>query len=381
MTAFARNHKKSLTALVVSASILLLLLIAMLVTSCGKKSEKKEEKEPATTEATEARPEEQTEPQENSVPEGSVKSDITGRYISQEMNNNRPIAIIFNNTKAAVPQSGISQADVIYEAPMEGGDVRLLGIFQDYSNLEKIGSVRSARTYFIAFALEYDAIFAHYGKAWTCEYLLNEDFVDHMDGTGKVGSTVYYRTSDRKAPHNAYASTSGLQAGIEKMGFTTTHKKDYKDHFQFAEEAAPNTLAEGVDAGYVKPGYAVNKSWFEYNAEEGVYYRFQFQGPHIDEMNQKQLTCKNILIQYVPYTIYEGSSYLNLNVWDGGKGKFITNGKAIDVTWKKDSQYGATRYYDASGKEIQLNPGKTWVSIVQTSMADKTVIAASKDAQ
>ncbi len=381
MTTFAKHYKKSFITIAFSACILLLLLVVMLVSSCGKASKEKEKTTAtAATEAATEKEAEETVP-ENIIPEGYVKSDISGRYISPELDNSRPIAIIFNNTKAAVPQSGISQADVVYEAPMEGGDVRLLGIFQDYSNLEKIGSVRSARTYFIAFALEYDAIFAHYGKAWTCEYLLNESFVDHMDGTGGVGSTVYYRTSDRKAPHNAYASTSGLQAGIEKMKFTTTHKANYKDHFQFAEENAPVVLSEGTDAGYVKPGYSINKSWFEYNSNEGVYYRFQFEGPHIDEMNQQQLTYKNILIQYVPYSIYEGSSYLNLNVWDGGKGKFITNGKAIDITWKKDSQYGATRYYDASGKEIQLNPGKTWVSVVQTSMADKTAIAASKDAQ
>lgn len=371
MVTFMKDHKKILVVLGTSILLFLLLLVILLVSSCGKKKETdKKDTSKATTTTTVAT----TEP-ENTIPEGYVKSDISGNYIPKELKNSRPIAVIFNNTKAAVPQSGISQADVVYEAPMEGGDVRLLGIFQDYSNLEKIGSVRSARTYFIAFMLEYDAIFAHYGKAWTCEYLLNESFVHHMDGTAGEGSTVYYRTSDRKAPHNAYTSTDRLLAGIEKKGYTTTHKEDYKDHFQFTEEKSPNLLSDGVDALYVKPGYAINKSWFEYNAAEGVYNRFQFDGPQIDEMNGNQLTCKNIIIQYVPYTIYDGSSYLNLNVWDGGNGKYITNGKCIDITWKKDSQYGATRYYDAAGKEIQLNPGKTWISVCQTSRSDQTVIS------
>lgn len=372
MDTFMRQHKKIIVAFGTSLLVFLLLLIILLVSSCGKKKDTAKEETKNTTAATTAAA--ATEPEET-IPEGYVKSDISGTYIPQEMADSRPIAVIFNNTKAAVPQSGISQADVIYEAPMEGGDVRLLGIFQDYSNLEKIGSVRSARTYFIAFMLEYDAIFAHYGKAWTCEYLLNESFVNNMDGTAGEGSTVYYRTSDRKAPHNAYTSTERLLAGIEKKGYTATHKADYKDHFQFAEEKNPNLLSDGTEALYVKPGYAINKSWFEYDAEKGLYNRFQFEGPQIDEMNGEQLTCKNIIIQYVPYTIYEGSSYLNLNVWDGGNGKYITNGKAIDITWKKDSQYGATRYYDASGKEIQLNPGKTWVSVCQTSRKDQTVVS------
>lgn len=380
LTTFIKNHKKIFLAITASVLILCILCIILCVSSCEKKN-KNGTTPTNTTKPTETTTTAPKEAEENKIPEGYVKSDISGTYISPEVAKNRPIAVVFNNTKVAVPQSGISQADVIYEAPMEGGDVRLLGIFQDYSNLDKIGSVRSARTYFIAFALEYDAIFAHYGKAWTCEYLLNEKFVNNMDGTAGEGSVIYYRTSDRKAPHNAYTSTSGLLAGIEKKGYSTTHKEGYTDHFQFSEEGQPTLLSEGTDAGYVKPGYAVNKSWFEYNANEGVYYRYQFEGPHIDEMNQKQLTCKNIIIQYVPYTIYEGSAYLNLNIWDGGSGKYITNGKCIDITWKKDSEYGATRYYDASGQEIKLNPGKTWVCVAQTSRANETAIAASKDGQ
>lgn len=377
---FMKKNKK--LAMVLSCTVLLLLLltIILLVQSCNKKPKETTQNNTTTTTTTAAM-ETESEPQKEEIPEGYVQSDISGKYISPETDGKRPVAVVFNNTKVAVPQSGISQADVIYEAPMEGGDVRLLGIFQDYSNLEKIGSVRSARTYFIAFALEYDAILTHYGKAWTSEYLLNEKFVHNLDGTGGVGSTVFYRTSDRKAPHNAYASTDGILAGVEKMNYSLEHDTDYKKHFKFTAEDSQNVLDGGSDANYVKPGYAINKSWFEYNEEEGVYYRFQFEGAHIDEMNNEQLKAKNIIIQYTPCTIYEGSSYLNLNVWDGGSGYFITNGKSIPITWKKDSQYGATRYYDENGKEIQLNPGKTWISIMETSRKDKTVIAASKDGE
>lgn len=355
--------------------ILLLLIIILLVKSCTAKEPEKETKTTTTTTTTVA----ETTSATTTIPDGYIQSDISGQYISPEDSQKRPVAVVFNNTKVAVPQSGISQADVIYEAPMEGGDVRLLGIFQNYSNLEKIGSVRSARTYFIAFALEYDAIFTHYGKAWTSEYLLNEKFVHNLDGTGGVGSTVFYRTSDRKAPHNAYASTDGILAGVAKMNYSLEHDSSYKKHFTFTEKDAQTILTDGTDANYIKPGYAINKSWFEYNAEEELYYRFQFDGAHIDEMNNEQLKVKNIIIQYTPCTIYEGSTYLNLNVWDGGEGFYITNGKAVPITWKKDSQYGATRYYSENGKEIVLNPGKTWISIVETSRKDKTVIAAEKE--
>ncbi len=375
---FIKNNKKLTGILGGTLLVLLLLVIILLVSSCNGGKEDKKDKTTSKTTTTGTTTTTTTKP---TIPAGYVQSDISGQFISPEAAKKRPVAVVFNNTKVAVPQSGISQADVIYEAPMEGGDVRLLGIFENYSNLAKIGSVRSARTYFIAFALEYDAIFTHYGKAWACEYLLNESFVHNLDGTSGIGKTVFYRTSDRKAPHNAYASTDGILAGAASKSYSLEHKADYTGHFKFAKEETPTVLTNGSDALYVKPGYGINKSWFEYNPTEGVYYRFQFEGPHIDEMNQQQLKVKNIILQYTPCSIYEGSSYLNLNVWDGGQGFYITGGKSIPITWKKDSQYGATRYYDANGQEITLNPGKTWVSVLETTRKDKTVISATKEAQ
>ena len=108
----------------------------------------------------------------------------------------------------------------------------------------------------------------------------------------------------------------------------------------------------------------MNNPWFEYNAETKEYSRFQFNAPHIDQNTGNQLTCENIILQYSNYVPYDPNGYLNVDTQSGGEGKYITRGKAIDIHWTKDSQWGITHYYDSNNQEIQLNPGKTWVEIV-----------------
>ena len=182
------------------------------------------------------------------------------------------------------------------------------------------------------------------------------------------------------APHNAYTSFAGLQKGIEINGYSQEYSADYKGHFQFAwvgKEAAP---AGGTPATTIKPGYSVNAPWFDYNAEEKLYYRFQYGEPQIDELTSGQLAYKNVILQYCPWENYEDSAYLHINVMSGGSGKYISEGQAIDITWKKDSEWAPTHYYDANGNEITLNPGKTWICIIQDTNADQVEITGPEPA-
>lgn len=346
---------------------------ALAISGCGNKTETPEVTsvvepvsleqltEPVTEEVT-------TEPETVDpyyVPEGMMRSYLTGELINEGQGNRRPVAVMLNNIIDAIPQTGISRAGVVYEAPVEGGLTRLMGIFEDYDDLDKIGSVRSARTYYVYFAREFDAIYAHYGQ---CEYalsLLNSSEIDNISGLEAVGNVAYYRTSDRKAPHNAYTSAACIQDGIDYLGYRTQYTQDYEGHYQFAQGNEVVTLDSGEDAKKVVVGYPNNKPWFEYNDADGLYYRFQYGAKHIDDMTGEQLAYRNIIMQYCGWESYYGTQYLNINVSSGGAGKYITNGKAIDITWQKDSQYGKTRYYDEAGNEIVLNQGKTWVCIIQ----------------
>ena len=293
----------------------------------------------------------------------TVKSYLTGEDVSAGVGRRRPIAVMLGNDTNGAPQSGTENAGVIYEAPVEGSITRLMAIIEDYDNIPRIGSVRSCRDYFLFYANEYDAIYSHYGQAVYALQYLDQHLIDNLNGL-TLGN-AYYRSTDRVAPHNAYTDFSHLQAGIQSQGYSQDYKEDYNGHFQFAPEGTETTLDDGVSANVVKlDNFAYNHPWFEYNAETKEYSRFQFNAPHIDQNTGNQLTCENIILQYSNYVPYDPNGYLNVDTQSGGEGKYITRGKAIDIHWTKDSQWGITHYYDSNNQEIQLNPGKTWVEIV-----------------
>lgn len=348
-----------------------------LVSACGKKKGEESAAELTTEEiTTEAVTEEPTTEAETEevIPEGMCRSYLTNEIVDEAVGRRRPIAVMFNNVAAANPQSGINSAGVVIEAPAEGGVVRLMGIIEDYDNLERIGSVRSARTYFVFMQAEFNPIFVHYGQ---CNYALdyiNSNYCDNLNGVEGIGSTVYFRSTDRKAPHNAYATEQGIWAGAEKMGYSLEYDEDYEGHFLFATKTKTTDMTNGTAASKIYPGYSNNKPWFEYNAEDGLYYRYQFDDKHIDDLDGEQVSCKNIIFEFCEYEHYYDTDYLYIHVIGSGAGKYITDGKAIDITWTKESESGITHYYDMDGNEIRLNNGKTWICVIQTERLDKVEI-------
>ncbi|MBE5948144.1 MAG: DUF3048 domain-containing protein [Lachnospiraceae bacterium] len=304
--------------------------------------------------------------------ENMVKSYLTGKWVDKAIGTKRPIAVMFNNIMVAVPQSGIENADIVYETPVEGGITRLVGIMEDYSELDKIGSVRSARLYHGYIALEFDAIFVHYGSAIYANDLL-KNHVDNVDGNAGEGTVAYYRTEDRKAPHNAYTSAEHVAAGIKYKNYRTDYSDTYGGHFKFAEDGERVSLATGKNATRVALGYINNSPWFEYDSKDNLYYRYQFKSAQFDQETGSQLAYDNIIIQFVDYYDY-GDGYYYIYNQGSGTGKYITGGKYIDITWKKDDEFGITKYYNEAGEEIILNQGKTWVSMIFDTRMSSVVI-------
>ena len=301
----------------------------------------------------------------------TVKSYLTGEDVSVGIGHRRPIAVMLGNDTNGAPQSGTENAGVIYEAPVEGSITRLMAIIEDYDNIPRIGSVRSCRDYFLFYANEYDAIYSHYGQAVYALQYLDQHLIDNLNGL-TLGN-AYYRSTDRVAPHNAYTDFSHLQAGIQSQGYSQDYKEDYNGHFQFAPEGTETTLDDGVSANVVKlDNFAYNHPWFEYNEGDGKYYRFQYGGKHNGDGGQ--IAVRNVIFQYVEWGHYASTDYLNINVHKGGAGYVFTGGKCVPVSWKKDGDFGPTRYYDSEGKEVMLNKGKTWICIVGADRFDKAEI-------
>lgn len=369
-----RMKKKLLTGVFAAISA------AMLFVGCGKKEEEKPaEPNPPEIVVQDTEPDEETVPDEETAVEentheGEAKSFLTGEWIAEDLAMQRPISCMIGNTESALPQFGVGKAEVIYEAPVEGGLTRLMGIFQDYKNLEQLGSVRSSRLYYAYYSMEYDAIYLHYGQASYAQGFLESGQIDDLNGLDyAVDNAVIYRDRSKKAPHNAYATGKGLEAGVDLKKYDTQYAQDYEGVFQFAEEDAPVMLSGNTcqEAGVVQPGYQINKPYFEYNSEDGLYYRYQYGGRHIDGTDGNQLTVKNILMLNTGVRTLDDNGYLEVVTTGEGSGWYVTNGKAIEITWKRADNFSPTHYYDSAGNEITLNQGKTWVCIIDNSHLDR----------
>lgn len=309
--------------------------------------------------------------------EGMVRSRLTNEWVDSDVAATRPIAVTIPNEVSAIPHYNLSRASVVYEANVEGRMSRMMAIYEDWEGLEKIGNVRSLRTYFIYWAFEWDAFIVHLGGPYFINELIAQPTTQNIDGLMDSDAGAFTRSSDRPAPHNAYASGAGLADIIYRKGYPMGYRDLIDDsHFQFAAKLNPNTLSqygsEAKNATYIDMSgcYPLTRCYFEYNEEDGLYYRSQHlsgstDGPHVDAATGEQLTFKNILVQYVKYEEL-GEGYLAFQCHDTTRdGWYFTNGKGIHVRWEKTSDYGATRYYDDYGNEITVNTGKTMICIVE----------------
>ena len=374
-------------------SVLLLLGLssAMLLTGCGKKESAPEETPSVTEEAipesvpaeTQAETETETEPEDIPPEEGMVRSTLTNEWIDGAIADQRPIAVMVPNDSPALPHYSLSRADILYECQVEGNITRLMAVIKDWDreDMTRIGNVRSLRDYYAYWSFEWDAILFHYGGPYYIEDVIEKSSTENVTGagygeSGKKGlfDGAYFRSSDRKAPQNAYLSAEGANEALEHFGYSKTYREDYynPDHFKFASESSPNTLEQYENSFAVKKidmsaCYPVSDTYFEYNEEDGLFYRYEYGEPHVDAaFDNQQLAFKNVLVQFAYYEQRDDNGYLAFQVHDDTRdGYFFTNGRGIHVTWEKTADYEPTRYYDDNGNEIELNTGKTMICIVE----------------
>ncbi len=346
--------KKIITLSIFSAALLSF-------TACGKKEEPVTEA--PTTEAT------TTEATTTEDPHAGLNyNELTGEW-SKEYKPHRPIAVMINNLKEALPSSCTKQADIIYECMVEGGITRIMPLFSEYSDLEKVGSVRSARHYYINIANEYDAIYVHYGQSKPAKKMLEKKKIDNINGM--TYDPGFYRDNARVAPHNAYTTGERILQGIKDLGYSDQYKDSHKKVLSFNEE--DTDIEDGIAAeGTVHVNFSsYSQPYFVYNAEKKLYDRYEYNAPQIDNMadeNDNVLTFKNIIVMQSSYECINPKNDLQeLTQVGEGNGYYITNGKAIKIKWSKSSKKSKTKYTKEDGSELLLNPGKTWISIIGNS--------------
>ncbi len=325
----------------------------------------KKKEEPATTEvATTEAPATTEEATTENLHEGEFYNELTGVW-SKDYKPHRPIAIMINNISDALPSSSTKKADIIYECMVEGGITRIMPIFSEYDDIEKLGSVRSARHYYINIANEYDAIYFCYGQSKPAKKVLDKKKIDAVNGlTYDAG---FYRDNSRVAPHNVYTTSEKIAKAIEDFGYSTEYSETHEKVLSFNEE--DTDLQDGTVANTVHVSFgSFMKPYFTYNAEKGIYERYEYGKAQVDNMAAEDdniLTFKNVIIQESAYEcINQKNDLQELTQVGTGKGYYCTNGKAIPIKWEKTSKKSPTKFYKENGEELLLNPGKTWISII-----------------
>ncbi|MFI3213225.1 MAG: DUF3048 domain-containing protein [Eubacteriales bacterium] len=307
--------------------------------------------------------------------EGMVRSTLTNEWVDEEVASLRPIAVMIPNDASTIPQYNISNADIIYECLVEGGITRLMAIFEDWTELERIGNIRSCRDYYVYWAFEWDSVYIHAGGPFYIDEVIGRSDTNNINLL-TAPSSVSYRSTDRSAPQNLYVDGKDVYDEIVRLDYSLTAREDYVDetHFKFASASEPNLLESyGSDAVVAKTidlsdAYPVTETVFTFNETDGLYYRSQdpSDGAHMDAATDTQLAFSNVLIQFTYHEVRDASGYLAFQCIDSTRdGWFFTEGKGIHVNWIKTSDYSATRYYDDDGNEIELNTGKTAICIVQ----------------
>ena len=289
---------------------------------------------------------------------------LTGEGMEEDISQNRPVAVMINNIIQAQPQRGVSNADVIFEVPAEGGVTRMLAIFQDLDYIKSIGSIRSLRSYFLQIVQGYDAILVHAGGSEEAYHDLYNTGWDHIDGVmGNYKVDPFYRDHDRMqngSEHSLFAVGEKILDSIDDSGYETEHKAGFTYGYTFSEDAGDQCRN---DASYAKVIFNSGKNTsFLYDEKTELYTGYQF-GERYQDDGKTDLTFKNLLFLSAGMNVYDGVGRLSVDFADGGTGYFICEGKSVEINWVKDSDEDGFTLTLKNGTPLDLGIGKSYIAI------------------
>ena len=309
-------------------------------------------------------------PKDN-APDVTVKDNTTPKKLKivDENSTSRPYAVMINNINVARPlQSGLQDAYIMYEIIVEGGITRYLALFMD-QNTERIGSIRSARHYFLDYALENDAIYVHHGQSPQAAADFSNLNVDRIVvDNSKTGWRD--KSLNVSSEHTLFTSISKLNNGLGNK--RQTRNKDLLLNYS-VDEIDMASIANATSATNVSIKYSsAQTTSYTYDANNKYYLRSVNGKAHTDYVTKNQYHFKNIIVYQVGnYTINDGENKgrQNLENVGSGKGYYISNGYSIPINWSKASRSAQTKYTLENGEELKVNDGNTFIQIQPTGQA------------
>ena len=341
---FYKDHKKQ----ILIAGVVLGFMLATLAIFMFMKSDTVERTDPNST-------------GQSTVPEiVLVPSPLTGREVTSDLAKFSTIGIIIENSPDARPQSGMDSAGVVWEAVAEGGITRFQTIHQE-EMADKIGPVRSLRTYHLDMGMGFDAGIAHVGgdpKALAEFRSLGGRDLDQF-----VNSGSYWRSTDRYAPHNVYTSGKFMRDLMTAKGFTTSEFGIW--------ERKPDAPLEIPTAGKIaiEPSSFLYHVDYAYTPTTNTYNRSMADQLHKDKETAKVLSPNVVIVMKARHAIIDSAGRYEITLTGTGEAWIFQDGGVVKGTWKKANRTSNVSFVDSEGKAIKLNAGQTWVTIIPTDRA------------
>jgi len=401
------NYKKITAALLIAA-------MTVPFGACSKEAEETEQTTAATTQAavpSETTPAVTETVETQPVATQSLSPDalfdpsnpmavnpITGLQTMDPGNvGRRSVAVVINNSHAAIPQRGISAADAIYEYQTEGGQTRLLAVFADVNTIPEIGSLRSARILSTDLAAGNNSVFIHFGRNARVPDHISQYGIDHIDGnscSAGVYSSANYADgyvdlpaglffwrdavwkSQRAIEHTAVTDGRHILEAIEYNEISMIDNESNM-LFNFVPDNSAD-IATGDPCQQINVYFSGTNpdALFTYDPLTGLYSKSEYGNPQIDETTGTQISFTNVFVLYANIQPH-GDTTIDAYLEDGGEGWYVSGGRIIPITWDKPSPVDPIVVYNENGEELEVNRGRSYICIVDNDMESQTTITAS----
>ncbi|NQV88857.1 MAG: DUF3048 domain-containing protein [Parcubacteria group bacterium] len=291
------------------------------------------------------------------VLETTYRHPLTGVSVYEEVEGFLGVyGVMIDNHEDAWPPSGVDEAFLVVEAPVEAGISRMLAFFYEGQEIEKIGPVRSARPYYLDWNNELDALYTHVGGSNAALDLIASgstfDFNQYWWGS------YFWRSTDRYAPHNVYVDTESLSTFSALREESGVAPERLYGLWNF-KDPEPTDSTSNIRIDFNPPVYSVD---WEYNSESGRYERWQFDSPHVTD-EAARIEADNVAVVITDVSVIDGVGRRKIRTTGVGDGYVLQDGLVIEVEWRKPSASERLRFY-VGEEEVVMNAGVTWIEVV-----------------
>ena len=310
------------------------------------------------------------EPEPEPEPVYPYSNPLTGEGLYTDISGKRPVAVMFNNLKKALPQVGVSRADVIYEIVAEGGITRMMGVFQDLEGTGDLACVRSARDYYASLAYGHDAIFIHAGGSPAAYDLMQSRNMSNIDFVNGPYYQMCWRDPERKksagTEHSLFTSSEKVLEYLPEK-FARTHSGGFEVGWTFDREAPEG----GAQASRLTVPFSKYKTgYFTYDQETGLYQIEQHINgkdvPYVDGANEAPVAVSNVLVLYTDVNQVKGDDKgrMSVRTTGSGDGLLLRDGLLYEITWQRDGEDSCYAFLDRLGHPIPLAVGSSYINVV-----------------